>query len=468
VKDLLAILGHELGLLTDGELAEEPDFPAPEFARKYSPDQDRDENGRFATMGGGSLPREDAVLDRVLSESRFTTREAAHDVRHGPMQRGFIMPDGSVVNVGQDGPAHLDFAQTYLEAAGEVVDSRDDMARFASMTGAIRLLPHGNLSLQVMLAFYGPPTAAQEHAIQMLNTSVLYDIFDSTGHFVGMGDADAADLDRVFTDVARRWRAARKYDPDQPRDENGRFATMGGGSGGDTPDDWAHLGGPGWRAAHEVLEKATGLKHVLVVADRPCVRAAPLVADVMGRMRALGYPMPKGVEIVPTSAGFRGATSYATDALGDAGAPDKVTVYVPSTLPADVDLNDAVRVAYTTGTPEYARTAVSSFEDIVVHEMGHVYNGHANTPMQGWGQDLPGSARDLDTAIATVAGTHATDFRALHDIAIQVSEYAYTNQNEFLAETFTRLYRGDTLPADVHTLYATLGGKLPIGYKGTT
>lgn len=141
------------------------------------------------------------------------------------------------------------------------------------------------------------------------------------------------------------------------------------------------------------------------------------------------------------------------------GSGGIVTVLVPSAVPngnTQEGLDDAALVAFdgqrpSLGDPlysQYDEFTIRSIRDIVVHEMGHVVNGTGviGVPVSVIPEDTPGS-NDNRRGVR----------RAMH----RVSVYAARNSNEFLAESWTRLYRGETLAPDSMALYRHMKGRMP-------
>jgi hypothetical protein len=158
-----------------------------------------------------------------------------------------------------------------------------------------------------------------------------------------------------------------------------------------------------------------------------------------------------------------------------------LVIEIPETLPLDAPLDHAVAAVFSgtvsskdtkatglsTGaiTPvmekyvqehgdpdfaEYDRFTARTLRDVIVHEIGHVQAGHRG---------------ELD--VGTLMGTHAGMSRdkavfphqgAIKRAMLQVSVYASNNQDEFLAESFTKLYRGEKLSPDAQKLYDALDG----------
>lgn len=280
------------------------------------------------------------------------------------------------------------------------------------------------------------------------------------------------------------------FDPEQPRDESGRWAETGGDSAAltarasrakDEKFREALRGLAKTAAAAEAAKKerlareqaqkvgrAERERAVAVAPRRPyphtqathvevegrlkalvpdvfvsetkqtAITAASHVAEVLEEMHAQGYAMPDKV-VVELSAkrSLYGSTTF------EAGGKHTLLIQVPKTLPATANLDDAAVVAFggrakapdDPSDPQmHDRFAVRSMNDVVRHELGHVLAGHRN-----------------DTA--------KFKSRGLAEVARTVSLYAASDgSDEFLAESFVKLSRGETLPLGAQKLYTTLNG----------
>lgn len=166
--------------------------------------------------------------------------------------------------------------------------------------------------------------------------------------------------------------------------------------------------------------------------------AASHVVEVLEEMKAQGYEMPDSVAVhLKPTGGVRGQVVFE---LGKRS----LTINIPKALPADANLNDAVAIAFGGRDDGHERFAVRSMNDVVVHEMGHVQAGSRTKPGQS----------GLTSAAVQAFPTKDAQHAAMRE----VSNYAATNPDEFLAESFTRLYRGETLPKNAQRLYDALNG----------
>ena len=192
------------------------------------------------------------------------------------------------------------------------------------------------------------------------------------------------------------------------------------------------------------IKRATGISLVNVEDHPNSIRAARKVGEVIRRMKAQGYKVPTALSVgramTPTARGtmttarINGTVSY-TD----------IVIDIPENAPDDMPLDDMVGKAFggTTedGTPNYT---VRTFEDIVVHEMGHLQHRIAlgneqvsfdKLEKQGWPK-----------------------IRLIGEAGKSVSMYALHDAYEFIAEAFTKLYRGEPLSASAEAVYRELNG----------
>jgi hypothetical protein len=182
-------------------------------------------------------------------------------------------------------------------------------------------------------------------------------------------------------------------------------------------------------------------------------RAAAVVADVLEEMKGQGYRLPESVMVGLTGGGgIRGQMAEVRTVTAGASTERHLTIDIPEQLPDDANLDDAVAAVFggvASAAAEkdplysaYDKFAVRTMKDVVVHEMAHTQAGHRG--MLPLGKLLQSGEFTSTNAIA----------RAMR----RVSEYASKNQDEFLAEAFTRLRRGETLPEDSMKLYKALDG----------
>lgn len=207
-------------------------------------------------------------------------------------------------------------------------------------------------------------------------------------------------------------------------------------------------------APHEKVHTAS----VIVDKDPASQRAAVVTAAVLAEMKEAGYLMPNHIEV--RRQGFHDKSTEGVQGnLERRGGVLTLRVILPPGLPDDANLDDAVALAFGNPStvnprwayndPDYSRYdefASRTMADVIVHEMGHLQAGkRGNVPFMKLLQE----------------GTFPTT-DAVRRAMMRVSEYTTRSMDstadEFLAEAFTRIYRGETLPEDSQTLYDALQG----------
>lgn len=195
---------------------------------------------------------------------------------------------------------------------------------------------------------------------------------------------------------------------------------------------------------------AVGVRLVHVSAYGASVRAAAIVADVMAEMRTKGYAMPN---IVHVGVAQSGGPVPAGLVLRD-NEVTLLSIIVPNVGP-DVSLDDVVLRAFrgkckvhsslTAKTASVDRYAVRSMRDVVVHEMAHV-QAH---PYGEWAEELVLRSKAQGINMAEL----------LQSLLVSnVSAHALESPDEFVAEAFVRMYRGDELTSDANAIYGLLQG----------
>ena len=235
-------------------------------------------------------------------------------------------------------------------------------------------------------------------------------------------------------------------------DERGRFTTghLTATAAGEVP----RYGHP--RTVEEAKAKITAMTDVkdVYVDDHPnALRASTVVADTMNEMRNKGYKMPNLIMVTTGHRDVNGETLMAQPE----GHPVEsiITIEVPEKAPVDAPLDSLVALAFggktksseLYGQPPIDRFVPRTMKEVVVHEMGHLQFGIGDTErlmrIQSKWQEFYGKE----------AGS-----RRIKMATEQISAYASKTHHEFVAETFTKMYRGDYLPQEARELYAELGG----------
>lgn len=196
-----------------------------------------------------------------------------------------------------------------------------------------------------------------------------------------------------------------------PRDEQGRFA-------------------PSSVVANKI-KAVLGEGGSAYIENHPtAVDAGKTMLSVLAEMKEKGYELPASVAVTRQYGHPSGVTHIpkATPENLLRGMGSDLMVTVPM-IPGDVDLDAAVAAGL--GATTTART----IRDVVIHEMGHVAHG-------------------------SMVGRPSADFGDPDVIkaATSVSKYAASSPQEFLAESFSRLYRGEKLTPEAMALYKKLEG----------
>ena len=276
------------------------------------------------------------------------------------------------------------------------------------------------------------------------------------------------------------------YSPDQARDEGGKFAPEGGGGSGaggagatgdrvrpdmspnrpgvdesdfivpftDDPHEFTKQAG---RAENDIAKalgmdssRATRIQEIRVDPHPNAIRAAPEVGRVLAEMKARGFEMPEKILVDIVN----------EDSPRGEAAAWMLRVSLPNEAPDDVPLDHLARAAFggkdEDGLPDFQ--SGGSFAGLVVHEMGHVQAITAST----------GRVPSMGQQLQHYSEQHHMSYSEAHDrfrkLAGEISGYAGTNPNEFVAETFTKLYRGESVSDEVREMYTFFGGT-PAGQR---
>lgn len=235
-----------------------------------------------------------------------------------------------------------------------------------------------------------------------------------------------------------------KFDPAQPRDKEGQWTKGAGGTRNE---------------ARAALQKAVGGEIPVGVDDHPvAIRAAHDIAAVLTEMRGKGYDMPTEIEV---RAQARKSPS------GEAEDRGLLVINVPDQLPDDVSLDQAYAAAYGGKIAvvedgelkgEVQKFVGTTFRDLVIHEMGHINRqGVPRTPYIS-SRSSPEERKEAEESAKAFGEEMAANREYEREARRSVSEYAATNPDEFVAETFTMLYNGEVLPAKTMQIYKALRG----------
>jgi hypothetical protein len=201
------------------------------------------------------------------------------------------------------------------------------------------------------------------------------------------------------------------------------------------------------------------------------IRAAEATAAVMEDMKAQGLTMPDQVTIehatVTGQKGPSGQVRHVSITEGDVERrSNHLVIRVPDTLPDDIPLDDATAIVFSEQSKKflpkdfdddtratYDRFTARTMRDVIVHEMAHVQD--VKKTVRGV---IPGSTARIKTGPMADWGKLTPKAKAIQRAALRVSVYAVKNRNEFVAEAFTRMHRGETLADDSMALYKKLKG----------
>jgi len=170
------------------------------------------------------------------------------------------------------------------------------------------------------------------------------------------------------------------------------------------------------------------------VDDHPvAIRAAHETAAVLAELKTKGYLMPSGVDI---------RVHGKDNPSGLAEDNGTLMLKVPMGLPPDVSLDVATQATYKGELEGVPRFVVTNFREVVLHEMGHIMR---RRPNESDSTEFATELRHLKSDLFIPA-------------ALQVSRYAVGNPDEFVAEAFVKLYRGDVLSPETMATYTALRG----------
>lgn len=225
----------------------------------------------------------------------------------------------------------------------------------------------------------------------------------------------------------------------------------GGGNNGPQPSDF--------KSVEDLTREQTGIRKVGISQDHPnTLRMAQQTRMTLAQLKKDGYEMPTSLTVVATDISDKPSATVATTNMTSPGGTPRyyrdMSVRVPMSLPKDVTLDDAVRKVYGGQSDGYDLYSARSFRDIVTHEIAHVNHvadeGMTPGALKGFVSQRMEGGSELDRIARGVA---------FYDKAVsQVSHYAGTNSNEFVAEAFVRQRQGKTLGTEAAKLYEWLNG----------
>jgi hypothetical protein len=239
-----------------------------------------------------------------------------------------------------------------------------------------------------------------------------------------------------------------KFDPNQPRHPKG--SEQGG--------EFAKTRQGARKAIMDVIEGPVG------VDDHPvAIRAAHDVAVKLQEMKQRGYPMPHQV-VVEAQQGRKAPG-------GEAWENGTIFLRVPDNLPPEMSMDEAMAIRSKpvegdinpfTGKPHppgLPKFVSQKFEDVVVHEMGHILRRPSIAAPYITNRSSPEDLAKSEASREQFAKEMAAN-KGFEAAANTVSQYAHSNPDEFVAEVFTVLYNGGTLPPATLAVYD--------GFRGAT
>lgn len=177
--------------------------------------------------------------------------------------------------------------------------------------------------------------------------------------------------------------------------------------------------------------------------ERIALNAANAANEALMIMRERGLPVPPQLLFQPRGdnpviAAFR-ARSFRANQFGIVTDFDNPAVFIDHKAHADFWTDDSIAER----SHQRGFNAGKNRTDVILHEFGHFMhftNGRTQYLGRNAQQPLP-AEREA--------------------VARTVSRYAATNEVEFVAETFVKLIRGDSVSDDAMNLYRELGGYVP-------
>lgn len=242
-----------------------------------------------------------------------------------------------------------------------------------------------------------------------------------------------------------------EFNPEQARDERGRWT--------DTVGSYESELRARARQEKQVDEVQDTLKAIIkgewrsgkrtsvhVDSHPVTIKAAQQMVPILQEMKNAGYRMPEQIVV---------DRRYIDGVSGSVYDNKRLSVGFPHEVPVTAKPDDLAKVAFSGTTSAYDTTTDSfvgtTFKDLVVHEMGHIQD---RTNTRHWSDDSV--LKKVSAVFSTKTDIAGVD--TFKRIAFRVSNYARENPTEFVAETFTRLYRGEKLHDDVIKMYKALNG----------
>jgi len=260
-----------------------------------------------------------------------------------------------------------------------------------------------------------------------------------------------------------------EYDPDQPRvpagsAEGGQFASWAQAvssvpaSSTQNVNDWTDADEPARLAVEARLnELLTDYSRPIprdtnfVVGDEPAVRTAQAVVDTLIEMKTKGYTMPARVSVV---------TSNQKDIAGSVDPNNlHLKIHIPGELPRGANLDDAVKIGFSSKTDGQDDFVPRTMREVIVHEMAHIqYAAKASWRNVNLNTVVRDFAARTKNDFENIADSEDTAVERMMKAISSVSTYGHQAMPEFIAEAFTRKYRGEKLSRDAQLMYDLMKG----------
>ncbi len=278
--------------------------PLAEPLEKFDPDQPRDEGGRFADAGGGGGGDASAS-----SDSRFGHLDpmtVAEGEAHGDRwwRAASVMPPEKAAD---ELKLDEDKAAAAAERLGRRIEENDRTG------GEVHHLAEGAVE-EVREYAMRATQAVKDHEERLgrLPAGRLRDaaeaavgrMRESRDRLAGTAEQVKARWDRYLQSPAHVARAAgtAKFDPDQARDENGRFAGGGGGGGGSSGGGASEHDQQQASIRTETQAERDMAKETTAQAEKSVKTAQRLIRQRRGARRAATILHEAGIEILRSKA----------------------------------------------------------------------------------------------------------------------------------------------------------------------
>ncbi len=214
---------------------------------KFDPDQERDENGRFSSGGGGSDDRDSNANFKAQSDALRAIRvgndhaqRSATDISRRLEVNATQLREARATVTDPDKVAKLDEVATHLSNAKDELHAAEYARANGNYTEARNTM--GDLKSSTNSAeraFRTATDGASLNGLALVGIKDMVETYQSATRIAGDGQKQLDYLNRgksaTSDSKVEDMETINKFDPDQERDENGRFGSGGGGS--DKPDN---------------------------------------------------------------------------------------------------------------------------------------------------------------------------------------------------------------------------------------